>query len=80
MALQIKKALKAKGISVQELADKIGINRVSLSNQINGNPTVETLTRIANAIGCDVSDLFEQPANEVVNCPYCGGKIKIEKV
>jgi DNA-directed RNA polymerase subunit RPC12/RpoP len=26
-----------------------------------------------------VSELFDQPQNDVINCPHCGGKIKISK-
>jgi transcriptional regulator with XRE-family HTH domain len=79
MSLQIKKVIKGKGKSVQEIADKMGISRVGLSQHINGNPSVEVLKRIADAIGVDISELFEQPASDVINCPYCGGKIKVSK-
>ena len=80
MGLRIKDVIKEKGTTVQELAERMGISRVGLSQHINGNPSVEVLERIANALNVPIADLFEQPANEVVNCPYCGGKIKIEKV
>ena len=33
MALRIKEVIKEKGMTVQTLADKMGINRVGLSNQ-----------------------------------------------
>lgn len=58
MSLQIKEIIKAKGTSVQELADKMGISRVGLSQHINGNPSVEVLERIAGALGVEVSELF----------------------
>ena len=41
MALRIKEVIKDKGLSVQELAEKMGISRVGLSQHINGNPSVE---------------------------------------
>ncbi len=59
MGLQIKKVLKSKGIQVSELADVLNINRVSLSQQINGNPTVETLEKISTALNVHISELFE---------------------
>ena len=80
MDLRIKEVIKEKGMTITELADKMGINRVNLSNMVNGNPTVETLNRIADAIGCPVTELFVQPqkAALVINCPHCGKDITIK--
>lgn len=64
MALRIKEVIKEKGTSVQALADKMGINRVGLSNHINGNPSVEVLERIASALGVEVADLFTSKNKE----------------
>ena len=60
--------------------DKMGINRVNLSNMVNGNPTVETLNKIADAIGCPVTELFEQPKKDALTltCPNCGKDINIK--
>lgn len=58
MALRIKEVIKEQGTTVQELADKMGISRVGLSQHINGNPSVEVLERIASALNVQVSDLF----------------------
>lgn len=79
MELRIKDVIKEKGLTIQSLADQMGINRVNLSSSINGNPTVETLGKIADALNVPISDLFEQPQQNVVNCPHCGGRIKLEK-
>ena len=51
--LIIKEAMKKYGTSVIEVAEKMGISRVTLSTHINGNPSTEILLRIANAIGND---------------------------
>lgn len=59
MALIIKKIIKEKGLSVQEIAEKMGISRVTLSQHLNGNPTVQILQRIAEAIGVSVKELFD---------------------
>ena len=56
--LEIKQVIKEKGYSVTSLAKKIGMTQVSLSRIINGNPTVETLEKIANALDVDIKDLF----------------------
>ena len=56
--LKIKEVIKNKGYSVTSLAEKIGMTQVSLSRIINGNPTVETLKKIANALDVDIRELF----------------------
>lgn len=58
MSLRIKEVLKEKGYTIQSLSEAMGINRVSLTNSINGNPTVETLEKIASTIGVNISELF----------------------
>lgn len=58
MSLRVKEVLKEKGYTIQSLSEAMGVNRVSLTNSINGNPTVETLEKIASTIGIDISELF----------------------
>ena len=60
MALRIKDIIKQKRITVQDLADKMGISRVGLSQHINGNPSVEVLERIATALEVEVWELFDR--------------------
>jgi transcriptional regulator with XRE-family HTH domain len=76
--LRIKEIIKAKGITAKELAAKIGISEGALSLAINGNPTVETLEKIASALGVPVSDLFAAPKEGVITCPHCGNPITIK--
>lgn len=80
MALRVKEVIKERGITVQNLAERMGITRVGLSQHINGNPSVEVLERIASAIGCPVTELFEQPKKDSLSiiCPYCGKSINIK--
>ena len=47
MNLRVKEICKEKGITIQELADNMEMKRESLSRAINGNPTLETLEKIA---------------------------------
>ena len=76
--LRIKEVAKQKGVPINELADKIGISRITLHNQMNGNPTVETLQKIAEALGVEVSELFEKKTdNSTQTCPHCGKPITI---
>ncbi|MEG2150545.1 MAG: helix-turn-helix transcriptional regulator, partial [Bacteroidaceae bacterium] len=45
--LRIKEAIKEHGTSINEVAEKMGISRFTLSTHINGNPSTEILLRIA---------------------------------
>lgn len=76
--LIIKEAMKKHGTSVIEVAEKMGISRVTLSTHINGNPSTEILLRIADAIGCDVTELFlQEEPNNTITCPKCGTRFKM---
>ena len=77
MALQIKQLLKERGLTAVQLADKMGITQGALSLAINGNPTLSTLEKIAEALGVSVPELFQQ--DEIhITCPKCGAQIKIK--
>lgn len=81
MDLRIKEILKEKKITAISLADTVGMAQPSMSNIVNGKvmPSVETLERIAFALGVPFTDLFEHPKQNIITCPHCNGKIKIEK-
>lgn len=76
MELRIKEIIKEKGYTIKSLSEKMNINRVNLSNMINGNPTVETLEKIANALDVPITELFS--ASISVVCPHCGGSVPIK--
>lgn len=80
MGLNIKRAIKEHGLEVREVAKRMEITPTGLSQHINGNPSVEVLERIASAIGCDISELFDQPKNNTagIACPHCGKNINIK--
>ena len=67
MGLRIKEVIKEKGMTVQTLADKMGINRVGLSNHINGNPSVAVLEKIAAVLEVPIQELFEKEQKENIN-------------
>lgn len=77
--MRIKEVLKEKGVTAKELAVRIGVSQPAMSFAINGNPTAETLTKIASALGVSVGDLFERSTDETPTgvCPNCGKPIKI---
>jgi len=75
--MRIKEVIKEKGLTVKEIADRLGISSPSLSDAINGNPTKDTLERIAAALGVHVSELFVPPVSGQIACPNCGASIKL---
>ena len=43
---------------MEDLASKLGITRITLTRNINGNPTIETLQKIAVALDVEITELF----------------------
>ena len=56
--LRIRDILKEKGIKQSDLAKKIGVKQETISRQISGNPTLDTLEKIATALDVDIKELF----------------------
>ena len=82
--MRIKQAIKESGGSVGELAQKMGVSRQTISRQINGaNITVETVQKIADALGVPVGQLFDQKPqtknadHNTITCPHSGAKLVI---
>ena len=81
MELRVKEVIKAKGLTMQQVADVLGITRDTLTRNIKGNPTIETLEKIAKTLGVSVSDLLDEERPEedknTITCPNCGKKFKM---
>ena len=62
MELRIKEVLKEKGLTAVWLATQIGITQPNISNIVSGKskPSLETLEKIANALGVDIIELFSE--------------------
>ena len=80
--MHIKETLKKRGLKQNDLADRLGINRVSLSRLLSdkNDMRVSTMKKIADAIGCDVSEFFapaQTADHNVIICPHCGAKLVI---
>lgn len=56
--IRVKEILKERGETQIELAEKLGMSPVGLSKLINGNPTLETMQKLADALEVEVRDLF----------------------
>ena len=80
---RIKDILKEKNMSVNELADILGISRQALSKQIQGKMLVETAQKIAAALGVPIWQLFVSPSEitgngKIIRCPKCQHEFEIE--
>ena len=61
--MDIKSIIKEKGYTIQDVAKKMGVNRVTLTLTLQGNPTYKKLKEIADAINCDIVDFFRDETN-----------------
>ena len=80
--LKIKEICTFKGISQKALAEKVGVSATSLSRIVTGEqkPSLDTLDKIASALGVSVAELFEAPLADsaVITCPHCGNPITLQ--
>jgi len=77
--LRIQDVCKEKGISMQDLAKRMGITYQALYASVSGNPTIGKLTEITKALGVEVSDLIEKKDNNTITCPKCGTKLEVKE-
>lgn len=77
--LRIKEVMQEKGITQKRLAEQMGVAEISLSRSLRGNPTLETLSKIAEALEVNIVDLFERKKEEenTIICPKCGSRFKL---
>lgn len=74
MALRIKELCREKHITMADIASKIGIHPITLSQSLNGNPTLSRLQEVADALGVDVAELFAHPVKDsMYGCIYVNG-------
>lgn len=79
--LRIKELSKERGITLNQLAERIGVSQPSISGIATGKqkPSFDTLDRLAEALGVSVAELFAPQPSNIVLCPHCGGVLRIEK-
>ncbi len=58
MNLRVKEICKDKGLTMEQLANSLNITPNTLTRNVNGNPTIETLEKIANALNVEFWELF----------------------
>lgn len=78
MGLKIKEISKQKGIPMSRIAEELGISPITLSQSLNGNPTLSRLTEVANILGVDIVELFDAPpSTNIYGCLYVNGKPRL---
>ena len=82
---RIKELIKEKGYTQEEVADRMGVSRMSLVKTLSGNPSYETFQRIAEALGVEMWELFASK-EEIVSkdkntiiCPKCGARFELKE-
>ena len=57
--IRIKELCQSKGITQNELADKMGISDIRLNKTLSGDyPQLQTFERLANDLEVDIAELF----------------------
>ena len=62
--MDIQKVIKDKGFTQKQVAEILNVNRVNLNNMIKGNPTYKTMKQIADVIGANVGEFFEDEEDD----------------
>lgn len=79
--MDVKTIIKEKGFTIEQVAKEMGITRFTFTQNLSRNPTMRTLQRIADVLGCKVGDFFKdeiEPSKPTFFCPHCGKPIELE--
>ncbi len=78
VAWNVRRIRVMRGLSQEALAVDAAIDRtyVSRLERNQENPTVAVLDRLANALGCDVKEFFDEPSGESLPALKSGRKKK----
>lgn len=84
--MNIKEHIQNKGFTISQVAALMtnkngekGITQSSLSQIINGNPSLDKLKEIASIIGISVSELLREEEDNILICPNCGAKLELKQ-
>jgi transcriptional regulator with XRE-family HTH domain len=92
--MDVKKVIKEHGFTLTQVSELTGIHVKTLPAMVSSkrNVTVNTLRKIANAIGCNIADFFADEVKEsrgnadgsnsdeptpTITCPHCGKHVKV---
>lgn len=84
--LDIKRALSERGLSIKDLSLRLGVTYNGARLLVTNAQTLASITKIAEALGCDITDLFYDDSKDTtevdyaslsVVCPHCGMPISL---
>ena len=74
LADNVRRICKERGKQMKDLAADMGIDPASLTRALNGNARLDTIEKIANALGVSMKSLFE-PLDDVEGYIRIKGKV-----
>ena len=77
----LKKVIREHGYTLEKVANELGVAKSTMTQFVNGNPTLSRLQDIAKVLGIPVSELVrdvDESPNEGIVCPYCGKPLNIQ--
>lgn len=79
VTIRLKEICKEKGTTLNDLSAVVGISRVSLSGIATGKqkPSLDTLEKLADALGVSIGELFAAKPSNTIVCPKCGAALEV---
>jgi len=79
MIFRLREILKEKGFTIAQFAERVGISQSNLSNYMSGkiSPTLDTLSKIADALDIEISELFRKEEDIILVAKYEGKEVTI---
>jgi len=74
IADNVRRICKERGKQMKDLAADMGIDPASLTRALNGNARLDTIEKIANALGVSMKSMFE-PLDDVEGYIRIKGKV-----
>lgn len=81
LKLNLRRTMHIANVTQMELSAKTGLTQANISAIVLGkaSPRNATLSKIADALGMEIHELYDAPDEQTIYCPHCGGIIKIVK-
>lgn len=77
-SLRIRELCDAAGITMRDLSLRAALSETSVLKAANRDGSVETLDKIAQALGVPVAALFQNHDTASVSCPECGKSFSVK--
>ncbi|MDD3229581.1 MAG: helix-turn-helix domain-containing protein [Oscillospiraceae bacterium] len=74
--IYIDNILKAKGMTKTDIAKRMDLSRESLYRILSGNPTLDNVIKLANALEIPVSELFANDKSNISGFIKVGSELK----